>query len=395
MIFGSVDYKIEGSGIPRLYRRLIKDKIPAERIHEKDGCLYLRLSYEYRRKFEKICNECNCTADILRHNGTLKLFRTLKKRPGLIAGAAAAAALCTYYSNTVMRLEIQTEDGEIQKKIIQALEDEGVSPGTYIPDINYPVVEREVMKRVNEVSWIGISQDGNRLTVDVIENIPKPEDFTSRLPSNLIACENGVIEKMDILDGQVKICTGSGVTKGDIIVGGEIITSKSSWVDGKEVVETKTTYARSIGKVYGTFERVMTFSQPFEERVRISTGREETVRYLNFFSADIPLFTRMPKGYFTSSESVSVPKIFGWKLPIGVTDLDLKEYDHITKKLSENEAVGLAGDKAYRYEQNFLKDYELKDRKCKTVITDKGVELTVTYTLYGVISKESEFFIPK
>lgn len=72
---------------------------------------------------------------------------------------------------------------------------------------------------------------------------------------------------------------GSGVTKGDIVVGGEIITSKSSWIDGKENVETKTSYARSKGKILGTFERTVTFTQPFEDKAEKTTGKRDTKRF--------------------------------------------------------------------------------------------------------------------
>lgn len=85
---------------------------------------------------------------------------------------------------------------------------------------------------------------------------------------------------------------GSGVTKGDIVVGGEIITSKSSWIDGKENVETKTSYARSKGKILGTFERTVTFTQPFEDKAEKTTGKRDTKRFFTVFDADIPLFSQ-------------------------------------------------------------------------------------------------------
>lgn len=72
---------------------------------------------------------------------------------------------------------------------------------------------------------------------------------------------------------------GSGVTKGNIVVGGEIITSKSSWIDGKENIETKTSYARSKGKILGTFERTVTFTQPFEDKAEKTTGKRDTKRF--------------------------------------------------------------------------------------------------------------------
>jgi len=144
---------------------------------------------------------------------------------------------------------------------------------------------------------------------------------------------------------------GSGVTKGDIVVGGEVVTVKTSWDTGVEVTETNISYARSMGSVKGTFQRVMTFTQPFEERCEKLLDNDKSVTYLNFFSADIPLFTKMPEGYYKSTSECESLKIFGAELPLGTTKVNLQEYDFSTKFLTEEQALELASDKAYNYEQ--------------------------------------------
>lgn len=106
---------------------------------------------------------------------------------------------------------------------------------------------------------------------------------------------------------------GSGVTKGDIVVGGEIITSKSSWIDGKENVETKTSYARSKGKILGTFERTVTFTQPFEDKAEKTTGKRDTKRFFTVFDADIPLFFSKPEGYWKMSKDILLCRFSGLK----------------------------------------------------------------------------------
>ena len=106
--------------------------------------------------------------------------------------------------------------------------------------IDLIVKKRALKQKVEGISWAGITRKGDTLIIDVIETEGDTKRESNRYPSNLVACENGVIEKIEVYDGQLKIPVGSGVTKGDIVVGGEIITSKSSWIEGKENVETKT-----------------------------------------------------------------------------------------------------------------------------------------------------------
>ncbi len=395
MIFGGVYYRVTGDSFVKLYRKIYDNGIPVRNMQEKNGVLTLGLSWGYCKRFEELCKSEGCTAERTTKVGLIKLAKLIRSRPGLIAGLAVSLGLWYYYSDVVLTLEVQTDNEKLRSQVTYALKEEGITPGTYIPDINFTVAEREVKKKVGDISWLGISREGSGLTVDIIENIPAAEGIDQGMPSHLTACENGVIEELEVLDGQVKLGVGCGVVKGDIIVSGEIVTESSQWIDGKEIVDRKTAYAKSIGKVYGTFERQMVFEQPFEQLTEIKTGRKEDISFINFFSADIPLFAKLPEGSFTADEERISPTLFGLSMPFGVTRIELSEYDLKNKKLTEDEALEELGDAAYRYEQNFLKDYTIKDRQCVTEKTEKGMTMTVSYTLYGVISREEKFFAPE
>lgn len=395
MIFGYTDYIVTADAQP-FFNEILKQNIPASKITRSNEEISLRVPVGSIKKFQRMCLEKNFNYKIIEKKGSFFLIQKILKRPGIIAGFLICCIAFSVLSNVVIKLDVLTDDPLIEKKIIQALESEGITVGTYIPNINYTQTERAVRRKVDEVSWVGISQNGSGLVLSIMENIESEEKFHNRLPSNLVCVENGVIEKLEVLDGQVVIGVGSGVSKGDVIVSGEIINSKSQWIDGKEVVDTKISYARSIGKVYGTFERTMVFTQPFEERVEITSLNEKEIKYLNVFSANIPLFFNMPQGYYKSSSNYSpLPKIFGLQLPLGITSVSLTEYDFLTKQLTQQQAEQSVAHQAFDYETNFLKNYEIKDRESTVTTDENGVTMTVHYTLYGQMTKESFFFIPK
>ena len=82
-------------------------------------------------------------------------------------------------------------------------------------------------------------------------------------------------------------------------------------------------------------------------------------------------------------------------LPFGMTEIELDETDTRSQLLTEDEAFSEAEKLAYNYENNFLKNYEILDRECKKSSDADGVTLTVTYTLYGDLCRESDFFTPR
>lgn len=82
-------------------------------------------------------------------------------------------------------------------------------------------------------------------------------------------------------------------------------------------------------------------------------------------------------------------------MPFGITTCELEEYKFSQDTMTEQQALDAVHEKAYLYEENFLSDYEIKDRHIEDNVTENGVTATVTYTLYGELCREVEFFIKK
>ena len=395
MIFGYTDYFITGDSFTKFYRRVMSDKLPVRKMCEKGEKLSLRIPAEHCKALEKLCGELGLDCTPAKRHGSFVLAKRFFGRGGLVIGTAAVMLSCVYLSNVVVRFDILSDDESIRKGVMSVLKAEGIETGTYIPSIDLIVTERALKQKVEGISWAGITRKGNTLIIDVIETEGDAKRESNRYPSNLVACENGVIEKVEVFDGQLKIPVGSGVTKGDIVVGGEIVTSKSSWVDGKENIETKTSYARSKGRILGTFERTVTFTQPFEDTAETMTGKNDTKRFFTVFDADIPLFISKPEGYWKNQQSYTPLSLFGLEMPFGITTCDLEEYKFSQTTLTEQQALDAVHHKAFLYEENFLSDYEIKGRQAEDKVTENGVSTTVTYTLYGELCREVEFFIKK
>ena len=396
MTLGSIDYKIEGDNVARLLDAFTKEKLIYSELRETNDCLTVKVSSENSFRFEKLCRKEGFEPKRIAYHGMLRFYRNLIKRPGIILGAFMSVLLMAYYSNVILTIKVDTDDPIIYGKIIDVLNSDGVKAGAYIPDIDLVIEERSLKSQIEEVAWAGISRTGSGIAVDIIEAIEAEKGITVGMPCHLVACEDGVIEEIELIDGQLMKCLGSGVTKGEIVVSGKIVTENSEWTKEGEVVNSKTRYTRSIGKILGTFTRTIVFEQPFDTEEKVLTGKKRKLTHLELFSARIPLYTKTPEGYYeTEKEEKHFPEIGGFVLPFGLSEIDLREFDVRSQVINKEEALSRAEKTVYRYEQNFLEPYEIRGRDSKTEITKDGVRLTVTYELYGNLCKESDFFIPK
>ena len=396
MTLGNIEYTVYDDSLSRFYRSISAQNIVYRDLRGTENKAFLCVPLEYCRRFEKMCNMHGYRFERTKLNGMLRIYDMLFHRCGLIVGALVSALLMAYYSNVILKITIDTDDPEIRGKIIDVLNSDGVRPGAYIPNIDLVLEERSLKSKIDEISWAGISKTGSGISIDIIESINAEKGLTVGMPCNLVACEDGVIEEIELIDGQLMKCIGSGVTKGDIVVNGKITSETSEWTSEGEQITKKTRYVRSIGKIRGSFVRTMVFEQPFDSEVEVLTGKKENLRFLNIFSADIPLFLKVPEGWYeTKDEEKHFPEIGSFLLPFGITEVNLREIDHRSQYYTENEAFAETEKRAFQYEKNFLKQYRILDRSCKKEVTDNGVRLTVTYNLYGDLCKESDFFIPR
>ena len=396
MTLGSIDYRVTGSSFSRFFRELINERIVYSDLKSSEEKVVMTVPFEYSRRFEKMCRKEGYTFERTRFRGMLRLYDMLLHRSGLIAGAVLSALLISYYSNVILTITIDTDDPEIRGKITDVLKEDGVTTGAYIPDIDLVLEERSLKSKIDEVAWAGITRTGSGIAIDVIESIDAEKGFNVGMPCHLVACEDGVIEDIELLDGQLMKCIGSGVTKGDIVVSGKMVSESSEWTSEGEVITRNTRYVRSIGKIRGSFVRTMVFEQPFDCEVKSLTGEKTDLRYLNIFSADIPLFLGLPDGWYeTENEERHFPEINGFMLPFGITEIHLNEFDIRSQLLTEKEAFDRTEKQAKDYEKNFLGEYDMLSKDYKKEVTDSGVKLTATYELYGDICKERDFFIPR
>ena len=395
MLFGYVDFSVVGDSYNRLYKKIFEDKLPCRNIKENNGALSFRTSIEYVKDIKELCKSLNLEYEINKRKGLFTLFYNFKKHIGIIDGAFLMIVICFVLSNVLLRVRILSDDSVVKKDIIGVLKENNAYTGSYIPNLNATQLERELKQKVDGISWAGISISGSTLTIDVVENINSPESNKKRLPSNLVAKRDAVVDKIEVLDGQLMTSVGSGVTKGATLVSGVITTEKTRYKDGKEVTDTYTRYVRSIGKIYGTFEETVNVFQPFDDKEKIISDKTKTKRYLKVFDAELPLFLTFPKGNYKCRATEKHFLLFGFELPVSIKKVKLNEISSENVKLSQKEAKSKAYSTVAKYEKNFYKDYKIKDKSIDEKIENDGVRLTVKYKLYGEICEENEFFIQK
>lgn len=149
------------------------------------------------------------------------LFRSLKK-PARVLGVICAILLWYGMSHMIYAIDIKGEDDESRKLIASTLQQMQVTPPFYGKDIS--VLKSDLKKKLeNKVAWLEIEQRGSRYRIFYT---PKEFAHIETLSSNeLIANQDGVIQRFDVSHGNKLHKVNEFVHKGDVLVSNVIDTS--------------------------------------------------------------------------------------------------------------------------------------------------------------------------
>lgn len=352
------------------------------------------------RLLKRFAKKMGCQVKVLDKGGLARFFGTLHKRSGLILGAVIWTAFVLAAKDYVLSIEVMTDDERVKSDVLRLLAENGCSAGAYIPDLKKVELERMLKQRTEGVSWAGISVTDSTLIVDVYSNKEQPQMFYNRMPSDLVAVRDAVVERVEVLDGVLVTTVGSGVVRGDKLVSGTVPVTRKTVADDPElgriiVEEQSEKYVRSLGKVYGRYTDEQTFVQPLSETSLVHTGKAVKLKKLRIFGAEIPLYMERPDGYSTLSEGYEPLGIAGSELPVGIAYEQCEPLCFSEVRYTEEQAAERVRRLKIAYEENFLSDCEIRSCEEKLEYRDGCAVLEVKYEVCGLISEEKQFFTVK
>lgn len=199
-------------------------------------CTLSRQDYAVlRRAAEKL----DCTISTKTQTGVPFFFGRLRRRQVLAVGACVCALLLLTGSFFIWDFEITGNSSVPDEEILRSLEKNGVGLGTFCLSVDEAELRNHVLLDLPRLSWIAVNVSGCKAHVQVRERVAKPELINRQIPCNLVARQDGVVVKVEALNGEKLVLPGTTVEKGQILISG--------------VQDTGTFGARlvaGIGKVY-------------------------------------------------------------------------------------------------------------------------------------------------
>ncbi|MFR3811715.1 MAG: sporulation protein YqfD [Ruminococcus callidus] len=265
-------------------------------------------------------------------------------------------------------------------EIKAVLEDCGVQQGSWIPGIDFAHCEHTLRSTMDELAWVGMRHTGNRLVVEVMERTPEPEMQNTRKPlehHRIPGWSNCFIFDLSWTAHENRRRSGTG----DLLVSG-------LYTDETEHTGIK----HAMGSIIGQYKQTEKFTCTYEQNCADLPETRRTSTWI--CSPDIPLgSTEPPFDDYIRTSGYHWFSLFRERTSHRHIQKHFTNTTSRTFILTPAEAAQNAEEQIQRYEDNFLSQVEILDKKTTALETESGVEYTVTYTLQGEIGVQQELYL--
>lgn len=212
---------LEGRGLVKLLNLTSRNNIYFWDLKYKGNTATMKIRPRDFKKLRPLLRKTGCKVSIVQKKGTLFLVFFGKRRKGLLLGILLFCLALYSFSAVIWSINVEGNLQVSKGEIVSVLEKYGVKRGTLKKNLDLQELERALVLELEGLSWVGINMRGVYLQIQVAERLQEPAPEAERL--DLVASKDGLISDILVLAGQAEVEEGETVSKGQLLISGEIV----------------------------------------------------------------------------------------------------------------------------------------------------------------------------
>lgn len=188
-----------------------------------EGSVKIRLREKAARYFVSVCEKEDIGFTSSETYGLPVMIGFVSKRPMLAVGALMFAVWIIYSTNIVWDIRIDGNTKTSDEEIIAVLDSIGFSVGTYYPSVNLEEISEKYAAVQKDIAWLSIYMDNAVAEVQVRELYRDERPVhEANVYANVVASVTGVIEEVNVFEGQAAVKAGDVVRPGQVLISGVV-----------------------------------------------------------------------------------------------------------------------------------------------------------------------------
>ena len=317
--------RLTGESIPELLNDLALADIPFSRVRA-EGEARFRLFVRGDRLEEllALAQARGAGAEVLRRRGLGHFLRRFRGHPGLLLAPALLLAALLWLSDTIWEIEVVGNRSLSRTEILAALEELDVGIGHNGTRIRNEAVRSRMQEKLGKLSYLSIRVSGSKATVIVRERREPPEMVEEDVPTDVIAGQTGLVERMSVLEGRGEVKPGDAVLAGEVLITG-----------GLTDLQNGTREVHAMGDVWARTWYQAEAVLPLDHREKAETGRKRVRWAVKICNFRLNLYFHGGISYeaYDKIQSETRLALLGSYLPVSLVRTEYREYDPVSRSL--------------------------------------------------------------
>ncbi len=184
-----------------------------------DGDITVRVRCPLMRTLRAACEAAGLPVTVSDARGLPQICRRMSHRAGVCVGLVLGLCLLFISQQVVWDIRVSGTETLTSRDVKETLAACGFTVGSSLRGFAADRVENRALMYDRRLSWISINRRGTVAYVQVRE-ATYPPDHTEDQPANLVASRAGVIERVELLQGNLLVAAGQTVSEGQLLISG-------------------------------------------------------------------------------------------------------------------------------------------------------------------------------
>ena len=198
-------------------------------------------------RLRQVLTQTDAVLTVVRTEGAPEVWRQYRRRYVLLAAAGLLTLMMALGSTHIWAFQVTGNDTVPTETILRTLEKYGVALGAR-SRIRQEELRNHVLLELPDVVWLTVNMRGCTAHVQVVERQRPPEIAEKDGVWNIVAARDGLVTRVQALDGKALVSAGSTVTAGELLVTGVYESREGStyMTHSLGTVEARTWYDLSV-----------------------------------------------------------------------------------------------------------------------------------------------------
>ena len=380
---GYVIFTVKGAAPEVFINRATKSGVRLFNIKKHKEFLYCSVMASEYFALRRVAKQSRVRIKIKNKVGLPFFIRLYKKRKGIFVGIMCFGLTLYFLSLYVWSIDIKGLESTDENQFNTLINDLGICTGILKSEIDTPMVEKIIMNKFSNISWVSVNIKGSILSFEVKEKIEAPQIIPKTTPCNVKANNDGQIIRMEVYEGTPEIKNGDAVVKGQLLINGfvedDFGTCNIRHADAKVFALTKHSLKKEVELC---------------EMQKQKTGKVVERKRLKLFGIELPLtLVPAPGADFEKNVQIKSVEVGGVCLPISYYKEVWTQFCEQKVVLSAEEAMQKANAELGQEEQEKLKDIKILSKDKKEKFLNGKATIIADYTCEENIAVQEEIIL--